>query len=115
MNARPVYDVFHNTTPIEDTALLRRAIEQAQNQDAAVLAIFRRTGLALTPSEVWKYGTAADQKWLLTSVRRSISNLTKQGLLIETCQTRVGPYGRPEREWRLKVSTDFSAPPKEPF
>jgi predicted ArsR family transcriptional regulator len=37
----------------------------------------------------------------LTSVRRSISNLTADGKLVKTERKVQGPYGRPEYVWRL--------------
>jgi hypothetical protein len=37
----------------------------------------------------------------VTSVRRSINTLTREGKLVKTGEQRTGPYGRPETVWRL--------------
>lgn len=90
---------YYNTTPITGTDLMR-AIEVAKTQDEAVMLFFD-SGAVWSPSQIWKYGTWTEgkRKWLLTSVRRSISTLTKQGKLKMTGIIVPGPYGRPENTW----------------
>lgn len=83
--------------------LLERAQTIAEGQCEQVLAIFARHPHPLTPSQVWALGKrGADERplWLLTSVRRSITVLTKRNQL-ERCEAQqVGLYGRPEYQWR---------------
>ena len=80
-----------------------RAIQSAANQDAAVLAIFRRNGgRPLSPSRVCEIGRRHGRFWLLTSVRRSITHLTGQKLLAKLSATREGPHGAPEHLWGLR-------------
>ena len=92
---------YYPTTPLT-AAQMAEAIATAEQQDAAVVAIFRRhAGQMLTPSRVWEIGRAHGSRWLLTSVRRSITTLTDDGVLVKTPVTAIGPYGRPEHAWRL--------------
>lgn len=78
---------------------LRDAINTAQQQNAQVLAIFRKHKRPLTPSQVWRYGRDDGSKWLLTSVRRSITVLTGAQALMKLESKAMGAYGRPEFEW----------------
>lgn len=91
---------FHNTTPLYGDALIA-AVTAAERQDEAVLAIFSGGG-RWSPSKVWEYGRACGRSWLLGSVRRSISTLTKAGHLRITGMTVPGLYGRPENTWVLE-------------
>ena len=91
------------TTPLTRDELVG-AMRVAEQQDEAVLAIFRAASGALSPSQVWQQGLDHGRKWLLTSVRRSITNLTTAGVLVRLCATRQGPYGKPEHCWALPVS-----------
>lgn len=78
------------------------AVRVAASQDAAVIAIFRaHPGKALSPSRVFAIGQADGRCWLLTSVRRSITNLAKANVLAKTSVIREGLYSRPEHCWAL--------------
>ena len=92
------------TTPMS-LGQLADAMRIASQQDEAVLAIYRaHHALGLTPSQVHAIGIANGRRWLLTSVRRSITNLTAdgQGPLQRLNATRPGPHGRPESCWALR-------------
>lgn len=70
------------------------------------LQLYRQTGAVggeLGPSQVWKIGTANGMGWVLTSVRRSMSNLSdpKCGALVKLRTTRVGLFGAKEHLWAL--------------
>jgi len=93
-------EAYFNTTHLSGDALAA-ARRDARKQDVLVLTIFRGAAHALSPSEVWRQGTEAGSDWLLTSVRRSMNTLTREGLLGKTDEYKPGPYGRPERLWRL--------------
>jgi hypothetical protein len=92
--------VFHNTTR-EVGDELARAIAQAEKQDDAILAIYRRAREPLSPSQVWSLCKSAGKKWPLTSIRRSITNLTNREQLTQTVHKRVGHYGRYEFCWEV--------------
>lgn len=92
------------TTPLSRDQLAG-AMRVAEQQDEVVLAIFRAEQRPLSPSQVWQIGQDMGRRWLLTSVRRSITNLAdpKCGVLVHLHDTRPGPYGRPEGLWALPV------------
>jgi hypothetical protein len=90
--------MFHNTT--HETGETRATYRQsAMKQEEAVLALFRARRLPMSPSQVWRhYGADLTP---LTSIRRAISNLTRDGLL-EKMEVKVeGIYSHPEHLWRL--------------
>lgn len=97
MSAQPNY---WNTTRLSG-ADLRDAVQSADKQDAAVLAIFdSRPGHNLSPSQVWRIGCDLGVRWLLTSVRRSMTNLTEARELVKLDDRIDGTYGRKEFVWR---------------
>ena len=99
--------IFHDTVPQEESAL-PEAREKASIQKGIVLDFFRqRFSMSFTPAEVHSFltGEAVQdgrrELILLTSVRRSITNLTKEGRLIK-CQwseSKPGAYGKINRCW----------------
>lgn len=94
---------YYPTTPLSLDEELG-AMRVAKHQDEAVLAIFRAAGRALSPSQVHARGVALGRKWLLTSVRRSITNLADEsvGVLVHLKgQSIEGPHGRPEGLWQI--------------
>jgi hypothetical protein len=93
---RVYFDTTHLPSPeLED------ATDAAKYQDAVVLAIFQSHDCPLSPSMVWKFGLERKSQWLLTSVRRSMSTLTKAGRLIKLPVKVVGIYGAKEFIWEL--------------
>lgn len=90
--------MYYNTTN-EEGAELKSYSEKAETQKEKVLRTFKEFGL-LTPSQAWKVsglrlGTP------LTSIRRAITDLTKEGKLIRTEEKKPGIYGRPESIYKL--------------
>lgn len=75
----------------------------AREQNARVMAIFRRKRRALTPWEVWQEGAQNGRQWLITSVRRSMSVLSagEAPALVKLDSLRMGPHGKPSHEWAL--------------
>lgn len=97
MSAQPNY---WNTTRLTG-AELREAVQSADKQDAAVLAIFdSRPGQYMSPSQVWRIGCDLGARWLLTSVRRSMTTLTEARELVKLDDRIDGAYGRKEFVWR---------------
>ena len=89
---------YHNTLAHEGDKL-RNYEQKALSQDERILAVFTDWNIVdFTPSEMRRYALTGSP---LTSVRRSMNTLTKQGKLIKTDEQRMGPYGRPETVWRL--------------
>lgn len=102
MRAVPAPGYFNTTR--ERGEELRHARSVAARQDALVLQIFGSAprDSSLGPSQVHVRG-GGDAVWLLTSVRRSMTNLASGDAprLIKTADKRRGAHGRPESLWRL--------------
>jgi len=92
---------YNSTSETGDT--LRAYTQQANRQEAAVLALFRRhPDCLLSPSTVCALlNKMLERQWLLTSIRRAITSLTDQGLLEKTSRKVIGPQGRPEYQWKI--------------
>ena len=89
---------FYNTTH-ETKAQLEEYREVAVKQEDCIADVFRlQPGSSLSPSEVW---VTLGRKHPLTSVRRAITDLTAEGVLVRTERKKTGIYGRPEYCWRL--------------
>lgn len=102
---------FYRTVEM-DPQSLREAITQAKRQEDAVLAIFQRLRRPLTPSDVLGITQAAGKRWPLTSIRRAMSDLTKEdgAPLVKTDTLRKGLYHLPEHAWVLATQVEQSVP-----
>lgn len=100
LHARPEpgkrYFVTTRLTPDQLTAALARAHGQTEQ----VLALYR-THTALSPSQAHRMLTSAGLHVLLTSTRRSISTLTREGCLRKSGRQVMGPHGAVESVWTL--------------
>jgi hypothetical protein len=103
---------YYATTPLS-LHQMAGAIRLAEQQDEAVIAIFRALQSKLTPSQVHLIGLRNGRQWLLTSVRRSMTNLANAGPLVRLNDTQQGPHGRPEHFWRL-AGQQAATPQREP-
>lgn len=101
--ARAYFDTTH--LPAE---ALERARAQAAKQNALVLEIFNHLRRPLSPSEVWRIGLANGMQWPLTSPRRAMTTLARDGLLEKTDAKRVGEYGAVEFLWDLPEAAFLS-------
>jgi hypothetical protein len=94
--------VFHDTVPLPEEQL-PQAREKASHQKEIVLDFFRqRFSMSFTPVNVHEALESDGSLILLTSVRRSITDLTKEGRLIK-CQwseSKPGAYGKLNRTWK---------------
>ena len=94
---------YHNTTNVSGDQL-NRYEDAALSQEELLLAYFEdayNSGghyMLLTPTLALML--VFSKKVPITSVRRALSNLTRDGKLRMSGQTK-GPYGRPEHYWRL--------------
>jgi len=89
---------FNTTNERGDT--LKRRKRKTENQDDIVLAFFRQhKEVEISPSECWINAFQADET-PITSVRRSINTLTREGKLIKTENKKIGVYGKPEYLWK---------------
>ena len=104
---------YFNTTHLKDMDLIH-AITKAENQNDAVYNIFKVLKSA-SPSKVWKHYNELKDEAPLTSIRRSISTLSKdvydedgivirEAVLLKTEDKTKGIYGKDEFIWRIKIS-----------
>lgn len=94
---------FFNTIHLSGDDLAQ-AIATAKNQEDAVLAVMA-DGKLRAPSEVWQIGVDAGRRWLLTSVRRAMSNLEHDERLTKTDVRIPSPHGSFEHCWVLAGSS----------
>ncbi len=93
-------DIFYNTTHLTGNDLKIRRIK-ADAQSRLILAFFKmHPGELFTPFEVLKALNYDPMQ--ITSVRRSITDLTNAGLLIKTDVMKQGELGSPNHCWRLR-------------
>jgi len=94
--------MYHNTTNLSG-AELKKAQKRALTQNEAIYLLFTQRSRDFIPSEVLFILEEKLNYPPLTSIRRSISNLTRFGLLIKTEIKRNGQYGRKEYAWRRAI------------
>lgn len=93
---------YFNTTDVSGADLARYQ-DAALSQEERLLAYFEDAFNAgqyvkLTPTNALIL--VFSNKVPITSIRRALSNMTRDGKLMKDGQTK-GPYGRPETYWRL--------------
>ena len=93
---------FYNTIHLSGTDLTE-AKEQTGVQSQRILEIYKKA-IKLTPVEAWEAYCELYPAALLTSIRRSITSLTGQGLLIKTSEMRQGRYGKKNYIWKYDRS-----------
>ena len=92
----------HFNTVNEEDRTLKRYQAQADSQDAKIIAWFNNTsGLLWPPSEICRH--VFDNTVPLTSVRRAMTNLTTDHVLVKTEQKHLGPSGRMAYCWPRKI------------
>lgn len=93
--------MHYNTTHLHGEELQQQHRKSA-TQNEVILRIFTtfQRG-AFTASQIEDYLKRAGKHWLLTSIRRSISDLHRAGRLEKT-ERAIGPYGMPEYRWQLR-------------
>lgn len=95
---------YHNSTNLKHETLFR-AEQKAKSQNIRILEFFEMFRTRnWTASEVWDSVGMKSEGSPLTSTRRAISNLIKQGKLIKTEMQTEGIYGRMEYVYRLTSS-----------
>lgn len=86
---------FFHTTPMGMDLKIKCELG-AMKQETAIELIYDGTRSLLTPSDVLDlYPT----KVPITSIRRAITQMTKQGILVQTKMTKQSEWGRPEHYW----------------
>jgi Fe2+ or Zn2+ uptake regulation protein len=91
-------NLFHNTTG-ELGQILKEYNEINGNQNRRVMDIFLKKGEAMTPMEVMNEYNSMFKKVPLTSIRRAMTDLTKEGRLIKTDKTKIEALGKRNFMW----------------
>lgn len=89
---------YFNTTN-ESGTTLKNNVAKAKSQEEQIFEF-------CLECNVFKNGITSSQifgfiDYPITSIRRALTNLTKQGKLIKTNEKRIGMYGRSEYVWKL--------------
>ena len=93
-------NLFYNTVNLNGTDL-KKAVQKSNRQSDRVLKIFKMNAIPMTPAQVSGYYDDLYSPSPLTSIRRAITNLTKDGRLIKTDVKVPGIYGTPNYKWKL--------------
>lgn len=93
---------YYNTTKLSGATLFD-SIEKCKSQDDTVLRFFKENPNGVfSACDIYKK-IFESRGSLLTSVRRSITNLTISGDLIKTDQSKTGIYGKKVFMWKLNL------------
>jgi hypothetical protein len=97
--------MYYNTTN-EKGSLLQTNMKQANNQEQLTLAVFQTyPNDNLSAYDVWQFlidNESINEQTPLTSIRRSITDLTNRNRLVKTDKRVLGNAGRSTYTWRLK-------------
>lgn len=94
-------DDYFNTTG-EPAVVAAEYSVVNEKQNTVVLALFKaRQSEMFTPNEVHEQLTAQGYDFLIWSVRRSITTLTKACKLVKTDVKIMGPHGHAVTKWML--------------
>ena len=100
---------YYNTNRIssEQLNLYNR---QAESQEEQIFSIFWECEpKPFTPSEImnelnFRRTKEEQHPYPITSIRRAMTDLTKDGKLVKMNKVTVGPYGKSEHYWKLSDS-----------
>ena len=95
--------VYYNTTNLKGDEL-KTSQKKTASQEQKVLKIFNKYQIPLSPTEVYRNFTSSNAP--LTSIRRALSNLTRDGKLEKTSKKKLGMYGKYEHCWKLAGCLD---------
>ena len=97
--------MYYNTTN-EKGSLLKANTKQAENQTELTLSVFQTyPTYTFSADEVWNFlidNEAINEQTPLTSIRRSITDLTNRNRIFKTDKKVLGNAGRKTYTWRLK-------------
>jgi len=95
---------FHNTIN-ESGQKLDTSEKMCITQEQLVLSFFQKSRTLLSPFQVH----AVFPQYPITSIRRAMTNLTKDGKLIKTDKMRQGAYGKANYLWGLPSVSERSS------
>ena len=84
---------------------LKNSNTKAKSQEDAIMVLFRDR-IKLSASEVWHiYDDKGNTP--ITSIRRAITNLYKNGVLVKTDETKDGIYGKKEHIYKISFVSEY--------
>ncbi len=95
---------YYDTTRIRqnsDKKEYELSVTNNKRQEDAILNIAHSMSLGFSPSQMLRKLENDGRLIPITSVRRAISDLTRDGKLVKTDKQVIGMYGRKEYVWRL--------------
>ena len=93
--------MYYNTVK-EKGDELKKNKTKALSQDKQIWGLLAFTKTAYTPFEIQDAFLSQDIRWPITSVRRALTNLTKDNVLIKTDELVPADYGRPNYKWQWR-------------
>jgi hypothetical protein len=94
---------FHNTIDIAGKTL-KAAKKKVNEQEKLIMTYFKKHPYAMpTPWQVLDWLKENGHDMLITSVRRSLTNLSDAGKLIKSTVQFQGPQGKPNHAWMLNA------------
>ena len=91
---------YYNTTNESGKSLKENTKKTISQNDKILMYFCKNRSREISPSQV--HSVIFDNSTPITSIRRSITNLTNDGLLTKTKTKRVGNYGNSEHCWIKK-------------
>lgn len=95
--------MYYNTTQ-ETGEELKLFIDSNDAQEDKILKVFKHLKRPLTPFDVTAELMSFDPDgiYLVTSIRRAMTDLTSNGDLVKLAKKTTEVYGRPNHYWKLK-------------
>ena len=100
--------MYYNTND-ENGDELRDSWVKTAKQDELILQFFiDNPDQEFTPAEVKHMCRICCKNWPITSIRRAINTLTKQGNLAKTDNLRTGTYGKKTHTWKFVTNPNIT-------
>ena len=95
--------MFYNTTNEEGSVLKLSRVKEA-NQTMLVLEVFKAfPNESFSPDDVARYiDRVLKKQYPITSIRRAVTELTKEDSLVKTKEKKMGNWGKRVHTWKLK-------------
>lgn len=89
---------YYNTTNEKGEKLKEYQAKALTQKEMITRHFLKNKGKEFSPSEVWQ--KLFDIFTPITSIRRAISDLTDEGILVKTQNQKKGLFGRKEHTWK---------------
>lgn len=102
--------MFYQTVDLSSEEL-EKATARTMKQESLIIAIFKANPtVAISPSQMLSiFEEKYNKHPPITSIRRAMSDLTKDNLLIKTGTMVTGSFSLPEHCWMLRVNNEDKA------